>query len=66
MNDKKSSKNAKTKEEEDDKKKKTKGDEKKKFKNETNVKYEFKRPDDEIRQIIPFCNNIFYIQKNES
>lgn len=39
--------------------------EKKKDKTDSNVKYDFKMPDRDIRKIIPFCNNIFTIQKNE-
>lgn len=54
--------------EEEDKKKKTKNNEEKKKgpKNESSVKYEFKKPEDDLLKIIPFCNNIFTIQKNES
>ncbi len=33
---------------------------------ETNVKYEFKRPDRDLMKIIPFCNNIFSIQKSDN
>lgn len=32
----------------------------------TNVKYEFKKPNKEILKIIPFCSNIFNIEKKES
>ena len=31
-----------------------------------NVKYEFKKPDNNLMKIIPFCNNIFSIQKIDS
>ena len=41
-------------------------EEKKKEKTDSNVKYDFKRPENEITKIIPFCNNIFSIQKNET
>ena len=41
-------------------------DEKKTDKNETNVKYEFKKPDNDLLKIIPFCNNIFSIQKSDN
>lgn len=35
-------------------------------KGETNVKYIFKKPDQNLLKIIPFCNNIFSIQKSEN
>lgn len=36
------------------------------MKGETNVKYEFKKPDNNLLKIIPFCNNIFSIQKSDN
>jgi hypothetical protein len=41
-------------------------DEKVIMKGETNVKYEFKKPDNNLLKIIPFCNNIFSIQKSDN
>lgn len=35
-------------------------------KGETNVKYVFKKPDQNLLRIIPFCNNIFSIQKSDN
>jgi hypothetical protein len=49
-----------------DKTKKGKVNDDKKNKKESSVKYEFKKPEDDILKIIPFCNNIFYIRKNEA
>lgn len=33
---------------------------------ETNVKYEYKKPDKDLLKILPFCNNIFSIQKSDN
>lgn len=41
-------------------------EEKKIEKTETSVKYEFKKPDKDLLKIIPFCNNIFSIQKSDN
>ena len=34
-------------------------------KKEAGVKYDYKNPDANIKKIIPFCNNIFTISKND-
>ena len=41
-------------------------DDKKTEKYETNVKYDYKKPDNDLLKIIPFCNNILSIQINSS
>ena len=41
-------------------------DDKKTEKYETNVKYDYKKPDNDLLKIIPFCNNIFSIQKSDN
>ena len=51
---------------EDEKKQNKDKDEKKKEKTDANIKYEFKKPEKDIRKIIPHCNNLFYIIKNEN
>ena len=39
---------------------------KNKEKTDANIKYEFKQPEKSIRKIIPHCNNLFYIVKNDN
>lgn len=41
-------------------------EEKKIEKSETNVKFEHKKPEVDLLKIIPFCNNIFTIQKSDN
>lgn len=41
-------------------------DDKKKSKNEIFVKQSYAQPNDNIRKYIPFCSNIYNIQKNEN
>lgn len=41
-------------------------EEKKIEKSETNVKFEHKKPEMDLLKIIPFCNNIFTIQKSDN
>ena len=49
-----------------EKNKKNSKDEKKNENTDSNIKYEFKKPEKDIRKIIPNCNNLFYIIKNEN
>ena len=51
---------------EDEKKLNKDKDDKKKEKSDSNIKYEFKKPQKDIKKIIPNCNNLFYIIKNEN
>ncbi len=51
---------------EDEKKQNKEKDDKKKEKTDSNIKYEFKKPEKDIKKIIPYCNNLFYIIKNEN
>jgi hypothetical protein len=36
-----------------------------KKKSEISVKYEYQQPNNELKMIIPFCNNFFIIQEND-
>ena len=40
-------------------------DDKKKKQEDSNIVYEYKKPEKDIRKIIPYCNNLFYITKKE-
>ena len=51
---------------EDEKKINKEKDDKNKEKTDANIKYEFKKPEKDIRKIIPHCNNLFYIIKNDN
>jgi len=50
----------------DDYKSAIKEQKKEKTKDSNNVKYEFKKPDENLLKIIPFCNNIFSIRKHDA
>lgn len=47
-------------------KKSQNGNNKKKMKGETNIKQNFAKPHQQILDIIPSCNNIYTIQRNDN
>lgn len=45
---------------------KDKNNKKEKTRKIENMEYEYREPEQDIRKIIPFCTNIFFIRKNET